>query len=85
MSKHVLKMFGGDFFEKIFFAQCTQEGRNLEKIQNKSKNFQNFKNVQKRSQKCPDLFSTCLEVTFFENCQLGWLVAKKLSFAFVIG
>ena len=49
-------MFGGDFFE-IFFAQCTLEGRNSEKIPKKSKKiFKIAKNVQKRSQKCPDLF-----------------------------
>ena len=56
VSKHVLNMFGGDFFEKNF-AQCTQEGRNLEKIQKKSKKISNFQNVQKLShQKGPNMF-----------------------------
>ena len=57
VSKYVLNMFGGDFFKKKNFAQCTQEGRNLEKIQ---KN-QNIFKVSKMSKNVPKFVQTCFE------------------------
>ena len=66
-------------FPKKFLPNAPWRVETWEKFQKIKKKIQIFKNVQKRSQKCPDLFWTCLEVTFFENCQLGWLVAKKNS------
>ena len=55
-SKQVLNMFGGDFFEKKF-AQCTQEGRNLEKTQ---KNQEIFK-FSKMSKNVPKCVQTCFK------------------------
>ena len=49
-------MFGGDFFEKKF-AQCTQEGRNLEKTQ---KNQEIFK-FSKMSKNVPKCVQTCFK------------------------
>ena len=55
VSRHFLNMFRDDFFE-FFFGPVHQEGRDLEKVQKKLKNFQIFKNVQKRPQKRPNKF-----------------------------
>ena len=46
--KRVLDMFWV-IFSKIFFAQCSMEGRVFE-------NFQNSKNAHNRSQKCRNVF-----------------------------
>ena len=66
VSNYVLNMFWGYFFRKIFFAQCSMEGRDfgLRNVFKKSKNFQNFKKNQNRSQKCPNVFWTCFWVIF---------------------
>ena len=66
VSNYVLNMFWGYFFRKIFFAQCSMEGRDfgLRNVFKKSKNFQNFKKNQNRSQKCPNVFWTCFWVNF---------------------
>ena len=61
MSKRVLNMFWGIFFEK-FFAQCSMEGRVFENFQKKSKIFQNSKQTQNRSHNCPNVFWTCFGV-----------------------
>ena len=45
----------GQFFRKKI-AQFSMEGRILENFQKKSKNFQNSKNAQNRSQKYPNVF-----------------------------
>ena len=60
VSKRVLNVFWGKLFEKIF-AQFSMEGRVFENFQKNqtfqiSKNFQNIKNAQKRSQKYPNVF-----------------------------
>ena len=52
VSKRVLNMFWGKFFEK-FYAQCSMEGRVFENFQKKY--FQNSKIAQKCSQKYPNL------------------------------
>ena len=41
---------------RFFFAQCSMEPRDFEKVQKKSKKFQNSKNAQNRSQKYPNVF-----------------------------
>ena len=53
VSKRVLNMFWGNFFEKLY-AQCSMEGRDFENFQKKY--FQNSKNAQKCSQKYPNVF-----------------------------
>ncbi len=55
VSKRVLNMFWGVFFENKTFAQCSMEGR-VRKFSKKSKNFQKSKRAQNRSQKCPNVF-----------------------------
>ena len=59
VSKRVLNMFWGDFFEKIF-CPVFHGGSSLRKFFKKSKkNAQNFKipkMLQNRSQKCPNVF-----------------------------
>ena len=57
--EHVLWNF---FRKKI--APCSMEGRVFEKLQKKSKNFQNSKSVQSRCQKCPNAFWTCFGAVF---------------------
>ncbi len=55
MSKRVLNMFWGNFFERIFCPVF--HGRSsLRKFSKKSKKFQKSKNAQNRSQKCPNVF-----------------------------
>ena len=54
----------GATFSKIFFAQCSMEGRVFENFQKKIKNFSKFQNAQNRSQKCPNLFWTSFEAVF---------------------
>ena len=61
VSKRVLNMFRGKFFEK-FYAQCSMEGRVFENFQKKY--FQNSKNAQNRSQKYPNVFWTCSGANF---------------------
>ena len=53
VSKRVLNLFWGKFFEN-FFAQCSVEGRDFKNFQ--KKNFQNSKNAQKCSQMYPNVF-----------------------------
>ena len=43
-------------FSENFFAQWSMEGGVLENFSKKTKNFQNSKNAQNRSQKCPNVF-----------------------------
>ena len=43
-------------FSKKFNAQCSLEGRVFENFQKKTKNLQNSKNAQNRSQKYPNVF-----------------------------
>ena len=66
VSKRVLNKFRGDFFEK-FFCPVFHGGSSHRKLSNKSKNFQNSKNAQNRSQKCPNVFWTCFRGDFFEK------------------
>ena len=63
VTKSVQTSFGA-IFSKKFFDQCSMEGRVFEKIQNKSKNFQNSKNGQNCSQKRPNVFWTCFGLSF---------------------
>ena len=56
---HILSIF---FWGKSS-AKCTLEGRDLKKFKKKSKKFQFFKNVQKRSQECSNMFRG----DFFKN------------------
>ena len=53
VSKRVLNMFWGNFFEKKFFAQCSMEGRVFEKFQKK---FKKFSKIQKCSKSFPKGF-----------------------------
>ncbi len=55
VSKRVLNIFWGIFFEN-FFCPVFHGGSSLRKFSKKSKNFQNSKNAQNRSQKCPNVF-----------------------------
>ena len=55
VSKYVLNVFGDDFFEN-FFCAVHPGGSKLRKNSKKSKIIQIFKNVQKRPQKCPNMF-----------------------------
>ena len=54
--------FGG-IFSRIYFAQCSMEGRVCETF---LKIFQNSKDAQNRSQKRPNVFWTCFGVIFSE-------------------
>ena len=65
MSKSVLNMFWGNFFE-IFFCPVLHGGSSLRNVF-KSKNFQNSKIAQNRSQKCANVFWTCFGVIFPES------------------
>ena len=58
VSKRVLNMFWANFFEKIFLP-LFHGGSSLRKFSKKSKTFQNCKNAQNLSQKCPNVFWTC--------------------------
>ena len=51
-------------FSKKINAQCSMEGRVFENFQIKSKNFQNSKNAQNRSQKYANMFCTCFGANF---------------------
>ena len=53
VSKRVLNMFWGDFFEK-FFCPVFHGGSSYRKLSKKSKKFQISKNAQNRPQKCPN-------------------------------
>ena len=53
VSKRVLNMFWGKFFEK-FYAQCSKEGRVFENFL-QIKKFSKFKNAQNRSQMYPNM------------------------------
>ena len=66
VSKRVLNMFWGNFFEN-FFRPVFHGGSSLQKFSKKSKNFQNSKNAQNRSQKCPNVFWTCFGAIFSLN------------------
>ena len=55
VSKRVLNVFWGEFFENIF-DQCSMEGRVFKNFQKNQKKFQNSKNAQNRSQKHPNVF-----------------------------
>ena len=55
VSKRVLNRFWVNFFE-IFFCSVFHGGSSLRKFSKKSKTFQNYKNAQNRSQKCPNVF-----------------------------
>ena len=59
----MLKLFWGIFLEKNF-AQCTLEGRNLEKGQKNGKIFSLLQKAQIHSQKGSKTFWTCFEVVF---------------------
>ena len=60
----------GLIFRK-FLAHFSMEGRVFEDFQKKSKNFQNSKDAQNRSQKYPNVFWTCFATIF----------SKKINFA----
>ena len=66
VSKRVLKMFQGDFFEKTF-RPVFHGGSSLRKFSKKSKNFQNSKHAKI----VPKSFQTCFEDV------LGWFFRKK--------
>ena len=57
------------FFPVKKFAQCTLEGREIEKFQKMEKN-SNFQNPEKRFQKCPNLFWGDFFRTFLDQCNL---------------
>ena len=59
MSKRVLNMFWGNFFEKNFLPSVPWRVES-----SKSKIFQNSKKAQNLSQKCPNVFWTCFGVIF---------------------
>ena len=65
VSKRVLKMFQGVFFEKIF-CPVFHGGSSHRKVSKKSKFFQNSENAQNRSQKCPNVFWRCFRVIFLK-------------------
>ena len=54
--EHVL----GDFFRKIFFAQCSMEGRDFEMFLKNQKNFK----IPKRPKVDPKSVQTCFEHVF---------------------
>ena len=55
VSNRVLNRFWVNFFEN-FFCSVFHGGSILRKFSKKSKTFQNCKNAQNRSQKCPNVF-----------------------------
>ena len=66
VSKRVLNMFWVIFLEN-FFCPVFHGGSRLRKFSKKSKLFKNCKNARNRSQKCPNVFWTCLGVFFSKN------------------
>ena len=89
VSKNVLKSFQTNFelvlryFSEKNFAQCTLEGRNMEKHQKNGKTFIFFQNAQKRSPKRSNTFWTCFEVVFsvkkFDQCTLDGRNLEKFE------
>ena len=65
------------FFPVRKFAQCTLEGRNMEKRQKNGKISIFFPNAQKRSPKSSNTFWTCFEVVF--SVKKIWLVHPRGS------
>ena len=57
------------FFPVKKFAQCTLEGREIEKFQKMEKN-SIFQNPEKRFQKCPNFFWGDFFQTFLDQCNL---------------
>ena len=57
--EHVLGQFFRNFFCPVFHG-----GSSLKNFSKKSKTFQNSKNAQNRSQKCPNVFGTCFGSIF---------------------
>ena len=82
VSKQVLNLFWGIFLERNI-AQCTLEGRNMEKRQKNGKTFIFFQNAQKRSQMQSNMFGTCFElflpVKNFAQCTLGGREVEKVQ------
>ena len=66
LSKSVLNKFWGTFLGN-FSCPVFQGGSSLRNVFKKSRNIQNSKNAQNRSQNCPNLFWTIFEVIFSRN------------------
>ena len=83
VSKNFLKSFQTSvelvlrYFSGINIAQCTLEGRNMEKRQKNGKTFIFFQNAQKRSPKSSNTFWTCFEVFFL--VKTNWPVHPRVS------
>ena len=82
VSQRVLNKSRGGFFEKIF-CPVFHGGSSLRKFSKKSKIFQNSKNAQNRSQKCPNVFWSCFRVIFsrkfFAQCSMEGRVFEKFQ------
>ena len=63
MSKPVLNMFCGDFFDKKYFAQCSMEGRVFEMFPKNQKK-SNSQECPKSFPKCPNMLWTSFGVIF---------------------
>ena len=66
VSKRVLNLFRG-IVPKFFLPSVSWRVESYEMFQIKSKIFQNSKNAQNRSQKCPNVVSTWFGVIFSES------------------
>ena len=64
VSKRVLNLFWGKFFQKKIFIPVFHGGSSLRKFSKKSKKFQNSKNAQNRSQKYSNVFWTSFGANF---------------------
>ena len=75
-------MFWGDFFEENF-CPVFHGGSSLRKFSKKSKKFQNSKNNQNHSQKCPNVFWRCFRMIFsktlFAQCSIVGRVFEKFQ------
>ena len=89
VSKNVLKSFQTSFelvlryFSEKNIAQCTLEGRNMEKHHKNGKTFVFFQNAQKCSPKSSNKFWLCFEVVFsvkkFDQCTLDGRNLEKFE------
>ena len=82
LSKRVLKKFRVNLFEKNF-CPVFDGGSSLRKFSKKSKVFQNSKNAQIRSQKCPNVFWRCFRVILskklFAQCSMEGRVFENFQ------
>ena len=66
VSKRVLNVFWGKFFQKKKFLPSVPWRLETSKFWKKSKNSQNSKYAQNRSQNCPNVFWTCFGAIFLK-------------------